>query len=169
MNDINGSLGANARSCGSPAGCEPSSGEAPSRTIAWLLEWPGDDNMPTRYWHPKDGWMLDANKGCWFARKADAEGYKAQSRMHGTIVGTEHVFGLSLAREGGEAVRAHPNDRCSDCFFEDNGSCRRLPPATVPSPVDNQHPVIYWPSTCWPQIAPEDWCGEFRERAHDHL
>lgn len=63
--------------------------------IAWLLEWPASDNMPTRWWNPTDGWMIDANTACWFAREADAESYKKQSRMHGCIVSTEHVFGLS--------------------------------------------------------------------------
>lgn len=83
----------------------------PERTVAWLLEWPGNDNMPTRYWNPTTGWMLDPEKACWFAREADARSYKSQSRMHGVIVGTEHVFGLNLAREGERSEdRATPNN-----------------------------------------------------------
>jgi hypothetical protein len=78
-------------------GASPQDGHLPrpvdkDRQVAWLLEWPASDNSPTRWWNPTTGWMIDANKACWFARKADAESYKAQSKMHGVIVSTEHVF-----------------------------------------------------------------------------
>lgn len=72
----------------------------PTTQIAWLLEWPAFDNMPTRYWHPKAGWMLDPHKACWFAREQDAQAYKAASVMHGIIRSTEHIFGLTIMPEG---------------------------------------------------------------------
>lgn len=72
------------------------------RTIAWLLEWPADDNRPTRWWNPEAGWMMDANRACWFARRQDAEAYKNSSKMHGCIVSTEHVFGLAAPPSPGD-------------------------------------------------------------------
>ena len=36
---------------------------------AWLIEWPATDNLPARWWHPKSGWMIDANKAVRFVRK----------------------------------------------------------------------------------------------------
>lgn len=83
------------------------------RTVAWLLEWPADDNTPTRWWNPQTGWMIDAKKACWFAREADAESYKAQSKMHGVTVSTEHVFGLALPPSGDKGTgepRAYSDD-----------------------------------------------------------
>lgn len=73
-------------------------------TTAWLLEWPADDNMPSRYWHPKTGWMVDPLKACWFAREDDAAGYRAASVMHGIIRPVEHVFGLQLCPTEAESA-----------------------------------------------------------------
>lgn len=56
----------------------------------WLIEWPADDNMPVRWWHPVGGWMRDAYKACWFTRQTDAEAFKTHQRLHGVV--TEHVF-----------------------------------------------------------------------------
>lgn len=64
--------------------------------IAWLLEWPADDNNPTRYWNPKKGWMMDPVNACWFAREADAGDYKLSSNIPGTVRPVEHIFGLQL-------------------------------------------------------------------------
>lgn len=70
---------------------------------AWLLEWPASDNQPTRYWNPDTGWMMDPNKGIWFAREVDAASYKKSSRIHGIVKPTEHVFGLQIPAENSAA------------------------------------------------------------------
>lgn len=59
---------------------------------AWLIEWPASDNMPARWWHPKDGWMLDANKAVRFSRKEDAEAYKREMRIGEHLMATEHIW-----------------------------------------------------------------------------
>lgn len=51
---------------------------------------------------------------------------------------------------------------CANCGFFDGGSCRRFPPASVPWPTDNQHPIMYEPATTWPLVRATDWCGEFK-------
>ena len=58
--------------------------------VAWLLEWPADDNLPSRWWHPVTGWMLDANKALRFCRKEDVEAYRQSRILHGKA--TEHMF-----------------------------------------------------------------------------
>jgi hypothetical protein len=58
---------------------------------AWLIEWPEDDNMPVRWWHPINGWMRDANFALQFSRKADAVAYKYSQRLNQGIA-TEHKF-----------------------------------------------------------------------------
>lgn len=57
----------------------------------WMIEWPQDDNMPARWWHPQNGWMLDASKAVRFSRRQDAEAYRWIMRVAGTKV-TEHKF-----------------------------------------------------------------------------
>lgn len=51
---------------------------------------------------------------------------------------------------------------CEVCRFFDVGHCRRWPPETVLCPSDNQHPIMYVPSTAWPLVSHDDWCGEFK-------
>ena len=58
--------------------------------IVWLIEWPEDDNMPVRWWHPVGGWMRDAYKACWFVRKEDAEAFQKHQRLSGIV--TQHTF-----------------------------------------------------------------------------
>lgn len=53
---------------------------------------------------------------------------------------------------------------CEGCLYEDKRQCRRLPPSTVPWPMDNQHPIMYQPMTTWPIINVDDWCGEYKEK-----
>lgn len=59
---------------------------------AWLIEWPADDNMPPRWWHPKTGWMLDASKASRFARKEDAEAFIREGRFCAGMQATEHKW-----------------------------------------------------------------------------
>lgn len=91
---------------------------------AWLLEWPADDNLPSRYWHPKTGWMLDPHKACWFAREADAAGYKAASVMHGIIRPVEHVFGIQ--RYPTEAEKKAQGARCGCGGVDDYCPCQNV-------------------------------------------
>lgn len=66
--------------------------EASRRETVWLIEWPADDNLPVRWWHPQGGWMMDAAKALRFARKEDGEAYAASSLgLTGRPV-TEHIF-----------------------------------------------------------------------------
>lgn len=62
------------------------------RQIAWLIEWPEDDNVPVRWWHCKDGWVRDANKATWFVRESDAASFINSHVMVGCVKATEHVF-----------------------------------------------------------------------------
>jgi len=67
----------------------------------WLVEWPDDDNMPIRWWHPVIGWVRDANKALRLFRKADADAVIAASRFMsgGAIRATEHKL-LETGRGG---------------------------------------------------------------------
>jgi len=69
------------------------------REAHWLVEWPEDDNMPVRWWHPITGWMRDANKALRLSRKEDAEAVIATGRFvsGGVIRAAEHKF-LSAIR-----------------------------------------------------------------------
>lgn len=58
----------------------------------WLIEWPATDNNPPRWWHPVDGWMVDAGRGCRFARKDDAEAYIKTGCYCVPVIATEHVW-----------------------------------------------------------------------------
>lgn len=51
---------------------------------------------------------------------------------------------------------------CGRCIFWFGGICRRYPPVVVPTPNDNQLPVIYAPMEWRPSVLASDWCGEFR-------
>ncbi len=53
---------------------------------------------------------------------------------------------------------------CETCRFEEGGLCHRLPPAMVPWPTDNQHPIMYDPAACFPFVGPKDWCGEHKPK-----
>ncbi len=51
--------------------------------------------MPTRWWNPRDGWMLDPNKGMRFSRKEDAEMLIQSEARRGFVSGvlpTEHKW-----------------------------------------------------------------------------
>ena len=63
---------------------------------------------------------------------------------------------------GNDTLRNPMARECPKCEFFDAGNCRRFPPTVAPWPNDNQHPVLYTPETCWPQVNVKDWCGEFR-------
>lgn len=67
----------------------------PDLQTAWLIERPGDDNLPTRYWNPDPGWLLDPRKACWFGREEDARAYLKHTLLGGVRV-AEHVFGLKV-------------------------------------------------------------------------
>lgn len=69
----------------------------PSNDIkVWLIEWPGDDSNPVRWWREgpnsdgSGGWKRDAFKATWFHRQQDAEDFRAGRMLHGRV--TEHVF-----------------------------------------------------------------------------
>ena len=70
--------------------------------LAWLIEWPEDDNVPVRWWHCKDGWMRDANKATWFCRQSDAQSFIDSHTMVGVVKATEHKFCYAphMAAEG---------------------------------------------------------------------
>ena len=63
-----------------------------SERLAWLIEWPICDNMPARWWHCQNGWMIDANKATWFCRKSDAESLIVSGNWGVGVVATEHIF-----------------------------------------------------------------------------
>ena len=69
--------------------------------LAWLIEWPEDDNIPTRWWNPSTGWMRDANKATWFCRKEDAQTTITAGRFNGGIIATEHMFNTEAASPSG--------------------------------------------------------------------
>lgn len=72
--------------------------ENAARTVAWLVEWPDDGRMPTRYYHPISGWERDPNKAIWFARREDAEAMSGREHLRGiNLVASQHVFGLTVA------------------------------------------------------------------------
>lgn len=72
--------------------------ENAQRRSAWLVEWPASDNMPVRYWHAVNGWMVDANRATHFSRRKDAEALAKRDHLSNFgLVAAEHVFGLSLA------------------------------------------------------------------------
>lgn len=55
---------------------------------------------------------------------------------------------------------------CLGCkWWFEAGECRRLPPQMVLWPSDNQHPIMYMPSASWPNVKPDDWCGEWASAA----
>ena len=74
----------------------------PHEAIGWLIEWPGSDNFPTRWWHPVTGWMLGANDAVRFSRKVDAESYMADMHVGDKLVATEHEWIAALTPQGGD-------------------------------------------------------------------
>lgn len=63
--------------------------------FVWLIEWPEDDTVPVRWWHPVSGWMRDANKAARFSRREDAQAYITASRGglgNSTIKPMQHKF-----------------------------------------------------------------------------
>lgn len=93
---------------GSPAGhpsghCPisslPSTTErATDEQAVWLIEWPEDDNVPVRWWHPVHGWVRDANKAMWLGRKSDAAGYISANVFCSNVKATQHIF-MSASQE----------------------------------------------------------------------
>ena len=85
---------------------------APERTAdtdeqAWLVEWPEDDNMPTRWWHPVTGWMRNASKALRLARKVDADAIISTSRFVNGIIATEHIWlGSTVYRAASDTRKA---------------------------------------------------------------
>jgi hypothetical protein len=55
--------------------------EEPGSTVAWLVEWPPDEDQPVRWWHPKHGWTIHANRAIRFSREVDATDYIAAIKM----------------------------------------------------------------------------------------
>lgn len=66
--------------------------------VAWLIEWPEDDNVPVRWWNPVTGWMRDANKAAHFCREQDAAAYVAAGHWAAVVKPTEHVFVSSVSK-----------------------------------------------------------------------
>ena len=65
--------------------------ECMTKETGWLIEWPGHNVYPVRWWHPEHGWTSEANKALRFARKCDGEDYSKEKRL-GWIKVTEHMF-----------------------------------------------------------------------------
>lgn len=59
---------------------------------AWLIEWPATPDSQARWWHPVNGWTIDANRAARFCRKEDAEGFIAGGKFIGAAVATEHEW-----------------------------------------------------------------------------
>lgn len=72
---------------------------------AWLVEWPENDNMPVRWWHPELGWVRNANKALHLSRKQDAEAIIKLSFFSSRAMPTEHKFvaGAEPSQEWDEA------------------------------------------------------------------
>jgi hypothetical protein len=69
-----------------------------SRETGWLVEWPEDDNVSTRWWNPNTGWMRDANKAMRFCRECDAADYiNGSGHSTANVKPTEHVFLSSVS------------------------------------------------------------------------
>ena len=72
---------------------------------AWLIEMkePEHNKPPVpRWWHPKHGWMWDANLALRFARKLDADDYIAERNcLPGKAA--EHRFLAAITQDTGEA------------------------------------------------------------------
>ncbi|CDX26740.1 hypothetical protein MPL3356_60528 [Mesorhizobium plurifarium] len=61
------------------------------REVCWLIEMTNNDAPTARWWHPKEGWVWDANKALRFARQIDAEDFAKCMYASGGKA-TEHVF-----------------------------------------------------------------------------
>lgn len=50
-------------------------------------------------------------------------------------------------------------NKCEDCIFYSDEFCHRYPPTimTMMDSDDQVHPAIGFPN-----VAPDDWCGEFK-------
>lgn len=67
--------------------------QLPDEKTAWLIEWPANDNLLARWWHPVDGWMLDASEAARFTRKCDAEAYiKSMDYGFKALIAAEHKW-----------------------------------------------------------------------------
>lgn len=61
--------------------------------------------------------------------------------------------------------------RCENCrYFSEAGECRRYPPQVVES-IDSESAeyteqvfVSSTTLTYWPDVEPDSWCGEFKEK-----
>jgi hypothetical protein len=62
----------------------------------WLVEWPGTQDQPVRWWHLKNGWTIDASRATRFARKQDADDYIQNCGPGGLpmkwAIATEHMW-----------------------------------------------------------------------------
>lgn len=59
----------------------------------WLIEWPGGEDQPVRWWHPERGWSIHAHRAIRYARQEDAEAaIKAGCFVRG-LIATEHRWG----------------------------------------------------------------------------
>lgn len=96
---------------------------------AWLVEWPANENLPARWWHPTVGWCVDANVALRFSRKQDADDYIATRQMGNHGVATEHVWGSAT----------HPAPIAS--------AEEAAPVARITS-ADEYGPILVW-STHW--------------------
>lgn len=61
------------------------------RETAWLIEMLHNDAPVPRWWHPRDGWVWDANRAMRFAREIDAADF-AQCMYGAGGKPTEHVW-----------------------------------------------------------------------------
>lgn len=99
---------------------------------AWLIEWPADDNVPVRWWHPVDGWMRDANKAMRLSRSCDAAAYIASHKMVAGVKPTEHVWLAAIAAQP-TRVQTPTIDEISSCGSEND--YRRAQPTEAAKPI----------------------------------
>lgn len=54
---------------------------------------------------------------------------------------------------------------CKTCKFREasDSTCHRNPPQITMYPTDNQQPIMYAVTQCWPEVKDTDWCGEHKE------
>jgi hypothetical protein len=64
-----------------------------------------------------------------------------------------------------------PISVCSDCWWYDDGICRRRPPTVLPN-ISSDYPDEYNRDrsymstilvTCWPKVHKGDWCGFWQQ------
>jgi hypothetical protein len=124
---------------------------------AWLAEWPANNNLPARWWHPQRGWCVDADKAIRFSRKEDADAYIETRQMGGTgVFASEHIWLPNAAPVAPAAVA--PSDehqatlyvecrQCDDCghigindSHDTDAACGYSCGWTGPSPIEDKCP-----------------------------